>query len=105
MELKVLRKYDVCLFLRQITTIPVWRMALDIIVFPHLVVINLGKDSTQIISNVVINLFYLSSADIVYDRPGAVRLRGLYNSRCPKRLDNVWSAWSFQCNLTFESVH
>ena len=57
----------------------------------------------------------LVSASIAADRSGnerAVRLvklsgflrRGLHPRGCPKRLNNMWLAWSFQSNFMFKSV-
>ena len=30
--------------------------------------------------------------------------RGLSYTGCPKRLYNIWLAWSFQCNCMFKST-
>ena len=57
----------------------------------------------------------LSSAAIVSDRSGnerGVRLakecgyvkRVMYARLCPSRMDNVWLAWSFQCNFMYHNV-
>ena len=57
----------------------------------------------------------LSSAAIATDRSGnerGVRLakecgyikRGMYARTCPSRMDNVWLAWSFQCNFMNHNI-
>lgn len=57
----------------------------------------------------------LASASVAADRSGNERgvnrckysgwiKRGLRPNSCPKRLDNVWLAWSFQTNFMYEPV-
>lgn len=57
----------------------------------------------------------LLSASVAADRSGnergvkrckesAMLKRGLKPNDCPKRLNNVWLAWSFQSNFMYNSV-